>query len=168
MVLWMTLLISGFSGALSGGIMGGFQFKMTYTKLSEVEVSQILSDRGLDNLAIRDMIDSFDGPIYARQGNPGEVFTITESSLRDDSGVFVTRGSAGTTPADRINNLALPPNNTEVVERTVELTRTQLLLEEKVAGQGEWGLLLLMTESYEPVVGGKLLRMVENIQGAIK
>ena len=43
---------------------------MTYTKLSEVEVSQILSDRGLYNLAIRDMIDSFDGPIYARQGNP--------------------------------------------------------------------------------------------------
>ncbi|RGH84931.1 hypothetical protein DW745_11465 [Ruminococcus sp. AM28-29LB] len=68
------IAISGFSGALSGGIMdgimGGFQFKMTYTKLSEVEVSQILSDRGLDNLAIRDMIDSFDGPIYARQGNP--------------------------------------------------------------------------------------------------
>lgn len=158
------IAISGFSGALSGGIMGGFQFKMTYTKLSEVEVSQILSDRGLDNLAIRDMIDSFDGPIYARQGNPGEVFTITESSLGDASGVFVTRGSAGTTPADRINNLALPPNNTAVVERTVELTRTQLLLEGKVAGQVN-GLLLLMTESYEQVVGGKLLRMVENIQG---
>lgn len=139
------IAISGFSGALSGGIMdgimGGFQFKMTYTKLSEVEVSQILSDRGLDNLAIRDMIDSFDGPIYARQGNPGEVFTITESSLGDASGVFVTRGSAGTTPADRINNLALPPNNTAVVERTVELTRTQLLLEGKVAGQGEWALI---------------------------
>lgn len=127
------IAMSGFSGALSGGIMGGimggFQFKMTYTKLSEVEVSQILSDRGLDNLAIRDMIDSFDGPIYARQGNPREVFTITESSLGDASGVFVTRGSAGTTPADRINNLALPPNNTAVVERTVQLTRTQLLLE---------------------------------------
>ena len=130
------IAISGFSGALSGGIMGGFQFKMTYTKLSEVEVSQILSDRGLDNLAIRDMIDSFDGPIYARQGNPGEVFTITESSFGDASGVFVTRGSAGT-----INNLALPPNNTAVVERTVELTRTQLLLEGKVAGQGEWALI---------------------------
>ena len=123
------------------GHYGGFQFKMTYTKLSEVEVSQILSDRGLDNLAIRDMIDSFDGPIYARQGNPGEVFTITESSLGDASGVFVTRGSAGTTPADRINNLALPPNNTAVVERTVQLTRTQLLLEGKVAGQGEWALI---------------------------
>ena len=139
------IAISGFSGALSvgimDGIMGGFQFKMTYTKLSEVEVSQILSDRGLDNLAIRDMIDSFDGPIYARHGNPGEVFTITESSLGDASGVFVTRGSAGTTPADRINNLALPPNNTAVVERTVELTRTQLLLEGKVAGQGEWALI---------------------------
>lgn len=139
------IAMSGFSGALSGGIMGGimggFQFKMTYTKLSEVEVSQILSDRGLDNLAIRDMIDSFDGPIYARQGNPREVFTITESSLGDASGVFVTRGSAGTTPADRINNLALPPNNTAVVERTVQLTRTQLLLEWKVAGQGEWALI---------------------------
>lgn len=134
---------------------------MTYTKLSEVEVSQILSDRGLDNLAIRDMIDSFDGPIYTRQGNPWEVFTITESSLGDASGVFVTRGSAGTTPADRINNLALPPNNTAVVERTVQLTRTQLLLEGKVAGQGEWALIandgILRTGGWWQVItdGGK-------------
>lgn len=44
--------------------MGGVQFKMTYTKLSESEVRQILSDRGLDDSAIQDMIDSFDGPIY--------------------------------------------------------------------------------------------------------
>ncbi len=56
----------------------------------------------------------------------GEVFTITESSLGDASGVFVTRGSAGTTPADRINNLALPPNNTAVVERTVECNKNTI------------------------------------------
>ena len=72
---------------------------MTYTKLSESEVRQILSDRGLDDSAIQDMIDSFDGPIY--QGNMGDVFTITESSPGDASGVFVTRGSAGATATDR-------------------------------------------------------------------
>ncbi len=120
-------MVAGFSGALSGGIMGGVQFKMTYTKLSESEVRQILSDRGLDDSAIQDMIDSFDGPIY--QGNMGDVFTITESSPGDASGVFVTRGSAGATATDRINNLALPPNNSAAVDRTVELSRAQLLLE---------------------------------------
>lgn len=119
--------------------MGGVQFKMTYTKLSESEVRQILSDRGLDDSAIQDMIDSFDGPIY--QGNMGDVFTITESSPGDASGVFVTRGSAGATATDRINNLALPPNNSAAVDRTVELSRAQLLLEGNVAPQSEWALI---------------------------
>ncbi len=112
-----------------------------YTELSESEVRKILSDRGLDDTAVQDMIDSFDGPIYSREGNPGEVFTITEASSGDASGVFVTRGSAGATPAERINNLALPPNNTALVESQVQLTRSQILLEGKVAPQSEWALI---------------------------
>lgn len=112
-----------------------------YTELSESEVRKILSNCKLNDTAVQDMIDSFDGPIYSREGSPGEVFTITEASFGDASGVFVTRGSAGATPAERINNLALPPNNTALVESQVQLTRSQILLEGKVASQGEWALI---------------------------
>ena len=112
-----------------------------YTELSESEMRIILSDRGLDDTAVQDMIDSFDGPIYSREGNLGEVFTITEASAGDASGIFVTRGSAGATLAERINNLALPPNNTALVESQMQLTRSQILLEGKVAAQPEWALI---------------------------
>lgn len=54
---------------------------------------------------------------------------------------FVTRGSAGATPIERINNLALPPNNSATVESTVQLGKSQILLEGKVAGQPDWALI---------------------------
>ena len=91
-----------------------------YTELSESEMRIILS---------------------SREGNLGEVFTITEASAGDASGIFVTRGSAGATPAERINNLALPPNNTALVESQMQLTQSQILLEGKVAAQPEWALI---------------------------
>lgn len=112
-----------------------------YTELSNSEVVDILKTRGLDEGAINDLITSFDGPIYKRIGYEGEIFTITESKVGDASGVFVTRGSAGSTPTERINNLALPPNNSALIESQVELTRTQILLEGKVAPQREWALI---------------------------
>ena len=112
-----------------------------YTELSNSEVVDILKTRGLDEGAINDLITSFDGPIYKRIGYEGEIFTITESKVGDASGVFVTRSSAGSTPTERINNLALPPNNSALIESQVELTRTQILLEGKVAPQREWALI---------------------------
>lgn len=112
-----------------------------YTELSNAEVVDILKTRGLDEGAINDLITSFDGPIYKRTGYEGEIFTITESKVGDASGVFVTRGSAGSTPTERINNLALPPNNSALIESQVELTRAQVLLEGKVAPQQEWALI---------------------------
>ena len=112
-----------------------------YTELSNAEVVDILKTRGLDEGAINDLLTSFDGPIYKRIGYEGEIFTITESKVGDASGVFVTRGSAGSTPTERINNLALPPNNSALIESQVELTRNQILLEGKVAPQKEWALI---------------------------
>jgi len=53
--------------------------------------------------------------------------------------VFVTRCSAGATPAERRSKLALPPSNTAEVENPVWLTRDQVLLEGKVAAQPQWG-----------------------------
>ena len=82
-----------------------------------------------------------DYDVSGSEGNLGEVFTITEASAGDASGIFVTRGSAGATLAERINNLALPPNNTALVESQMQLTRSQILLEGKVAAQPEWALI---------------------------
>ena len=112
-----------------------------YTELSNAEVVDILKTKGLGEDAINDLITSFDGPIYKRTGYEGEIFTITESKVGDASSVFVTRCSAGSTPTERINNLALPPNNSALIESQVELTRTQILLEGKVAPQREWALI---------------------------
>ena len=81
------------------------------------------------------------GPIYKREGFEGEAFTITESNAGEASGVFVTRESAGITHTERINNLALPPNNTAMAESTVQLTRSQILLEGKVAAQPDWAVI---------------------------
>lgn len=107
-----------------------------YTELSDGEVVDILKIRGLN-----DLIASLDGTVCKKAGYEGEIFTITESKIGDASGVFVTRGSAGSTPTERINNLALPPNNSALIESQVELTRTQILLEGKVAPQREWSLI---------------------------
>lgn len=85
------------------------------------------------------MISSFDGQIYASHGHPDEKFIVTESAAGEASGMFVSRCSAGATPAKRRRNLALPPNNTEDVESPVALTRDQMLLEGKVAPQPNWG-----------------------------
>ncbi len=112
-----------------------------YTELTQSEVKDILKERGLDEQAAQNLIDSFDGPIYKREGFEGEAFTITESNAGEASGVFVTRESAGITPTERINNLALPPNNTAMAESTVQLTRSQILLEGKVAAQPDWAVI---------------------------
>ena len=112
-----------------------------YTELTESEVRDILTERGLNDQAVQDLIDSFDGSIYKREGVAGETFTITESKAGEASGVFVTRESAGATPTERIDNLALPPNNTAMVESTVKLTRSQILLEGKVAVQPDWAII---------------------------
>ena len=84
-------------------------------------------------------IKSFKGPIYVSKGMKGEEFVITSNDRENlASGVFVTRKSAGTTPEERINKLALPPCNTAQIESKVKLTRNQILLEGRVAPQPQW------------------------------
>jgi len=86
-----------------------------------------------------DTINSFEGQIYASRGMPGDIFTITEHTPGSASQVYVTRESAGNTPALRRANLALPPSNSATYEGKVSLTRSQVLLEGKVAPQLQWG-----------------------------
>ena len=68
----------------------------------------------------------------------GERLTATENSFQDATGVFLTKASAGHTPIDRINKLALPPSNKALIESQVRLTRDQILLEGRVAPQPDW------------------------------
>jgi RHS repeat-associated protein len=99
----------------------------------------LLKGRGLSKQQQHEVINSFDGQIYASHGRAGEQFVITESDAGAASGVFVTRCSAGATSAERRQKLALPPNNTAEFESPVALTRNQMLLEGKVAPQLQWG-----------------------------
>ena len=107
--------------------------------LSNNSVRKLLLSRGLTKKQAREVVESFDGQIYARQGRTGDLLVVTESTPGSASGIFTTRGSAGATPAARRANLALPPSNTADVESAVRLTRPQLLLEGRVAPQLKWG-----------------------------
>ena len=99
----------------------------------------LLKKRGLSEMQQKEVVSSFDGQIFASQGRADEQFVITESVAGAASGVFVTRCSAGGTPAERRQKLALPPSNTAEFENTAVLTRNQILLEGKVAPQLQWG-----------------------------
>jgi RHS repeat-associated protein len=100
---------------------------------------KLLKSRGLTKEQQREIVGSFDGQIYVSQGRVGCKFVVTESTSGSASGVFVTRCSAGATPANRQRNLALPPSNTAKVESTITLAKDQVLLEGKVAPQPQWG-----------------------------
>lgn len=99
----------------------------------------LLKSRGLNKNIQCDTINSFCGQIYASFGKKGDVFTITEHILGSASQVYVTRGSAGLTAAERRAKLALPPSNSATHERSISLTRDQVLLEGEVAPQPQWG-----------------------------
>lgn len=99
----------------------------------------LLRARGLSKTQRQEVVSSFEGQIYASRGRIGEQFIITESSPGAASGVFVTRCSAGPTPAERRQQLALPPSNTAEIEVPVALARDQMLLEGRVAPQPQWG-----------------------------
>ena len=112
-----------------------------YVKLNSKNLQRILENRGLNQEQIKNLRSSFDGSVYARWGNEGETFIVTEGKENTASGLFVTKESAGTTATERINRLALPPSNTALFESKVQLANRQILLEGKVAPQPEWALI---------------------------
>ncbi|HET9956092.1 MAG TPA: RHS repeat-associated core domain-containing protein, partial [Polyangiaceae bacterium] len=109
------------------------------TPISRRNARRLLRDRGLSNKRAAELVDSFEGQIYAVKGKAGEVFAITESNPGAASAVFVTRDFVAPSPTERASKLALPPSNAAEVEGLVELTRDQLLLEGRVAPQLQWG-----------------------------
>ncbi|OAJ93537.1 two-partner secretion domain-containing protein [Vibrio bivalvicida] len=96
---------------------------------------QLLEKRGATPAQANDTVTSFDGQIKAIAGKEGDQFVITETTTGSGSGRFVTRESAGSTPTERIEKLALPKSNTAEVEHNVSLGSDQVLLEGKVKGQ---------------------------------
>ena len=109
------------------------------TPIKRNTARQLLRSRGQSKQQQHEVVNSFEGQIYASQGKAGEQFMVTETTPGSASGVFVTRSSAGITPAERQAKLALPPSNTAEIENKVALTRDQTLLEGKVAPQLQWG-----------------------------
>jgi RHS repeat-associated protein len=107
--------------------------------ISRKNAARLLRGRGLSEKEARNIVNSFEGQIYMSKGKRGDVFVITESGPGTASGVFVTRDFAGETPSERVRNLALPSSNTAEREGLVELTRSQTLLEGRVAPQPAWG-----------------------------
>lgn len=106
---------------------------------------------------------SFEGQIKATQGKVGDKFVITETTTESGTGRFVTRESAGATPTERIENLALPKSNLAEVENSVELGSNQVLLEGKVKGQqGQpWAHENAFGGGHQVVTNGDIVRKVE-------
>lgn len=104
-------------------------------EISNETAERLLKMRGAPAEKAKEIVESFDGPITATRGKKGDVLTVTETEGQKASGQFATRGSAGATPDERIQNLALPNSNKATVESKIELTRDQVLLEGKVASQ---------------------------------
>lgn len=67
--------------------------------------------------------------------------------------MFVSKGSLGNTPADRINNGALPHTNTAEFETTVELGRDQNLIIGEIAPQSKFS---MMDPEQQPRNGGAI------------
>lgn len=103
--------------------------------LKNNSVRKLLQSRGATKQQAQQIVNSFEGQIYARHGTIGDIFTITETSRGSASGLFVSRGSAGANPAARVRNLALPSSNRALVESQGYLTRPQILLEGRVGSQ---------------------------------
>lgn len=67
--------------------------------------------------------------------------------------MFVSKGSLENTPADRINNGALPHTNTAEFETTVELGRDQNLIIGEIAPQSKFS---MMDPEQQPRNGGAI------------
>ena len=87
-----------------------------------------------------------------RHAHAGERF-VTTHGIERSSGVFVSKGSLGNTPADRINNGALPHTNTAEFETTVELGRDQNLIMGEIAPQSKFS---MMDPEQQPREGGAI------------
>lgn len=123
-------------------------------KLNNADFNKLMDSRGISQEARKDLKNSFssNSRMEVRHAYAGERF-VTTHGIERSSGVFVSKGSLGTTPADRINNGALPHTNTAEFETTVELGRNQNLIIGEIAPQSKFS---MMDPEQQPRNGGAI------------
>lgn len=124
------------------------------TKLNTAGFNKLMDYRGIGQEARSDLKNSFssNSRMEVRHAHAGERFVTTHGTERS-SGVFVSKGSLGSTPADRINNGALPHTNTAEYETTIELGRDQNLIIGEIAPQSKF---TMMDPGQQPRNGGAI------------
>lgn len=111
-------------------------------KLNNAGFNKLMDYRGISQEARNDLKNSFSSNtrMEVRHAHAGERFVTTHGTERS-SGMFVSKGSLGNTPANRINNGALPHTNTAEFETTVELGRDQNLIIGEIAPQSKFSMM---------------------------
>ncbi len=93
---------------------------------------------GLPQSQIDSFVSSFQGPIYVRNALPGETFgAYSGGPANPASGQFLTPGTAGQTPGQVTNTLALPPSNPAATLNAATINQPIPVLEGVVAPQ-DW------------------------------
>lgn len=123
-------------------------------KLNNAGFNKLMDSRGISQEARSDLKNSFssNNRMEVRHAHAGERFVTTHGTERS-SGMFVSKGSLGNTPADRINNGALPHTNSAEFETTVELGRDQNLIIGEIAPQSKFS---MMDPEQQPRNGGAI------------
>ena len=132
------------------------QSGLTYqsAKLNNAAFNKLMDNRGISQEARSNLKNSFssNSRMEVRHAHAGERF-VTTHGIERSSGVFVSKGSLGSSPADRINNGALPHTNTAEYETTIELGRDQDLIIGKIAPQSKFS---MMDPDQQPRNGGAI------------
>ncbi|WER45124.1 hypothetical protein CupriaWKF_12480 [Cupriavidus sp. WKF15] len=100
------------------------------------QAGQYLRQMGLPESQIESFVSSFQGPIYVRNALPGETFgAYSGGAASPASGQFLTPGTAGQTPGQVTNTLALPPSNPATTLNAATINRQIPVLEGVIAPQ---------------------------------
>lgn len=121
-------------------------------KLSSKNFDKLMQQRGLpenDRAALKASVTK-GTQMQTRHAKAGETFVTTHGTERS-SGVFVSKGSLGKTPSERIDKGALPHTNTANYETKVALSRNQNLVYSKIAPQSKFS---KMDPKQAPRTGG--------------
>jgi filamentous hemagglutinin len=102
------------------------------------QAAQYLQQMGIPQSQIQSFVSSFQGPIFIREALPGESFgAYSGGPASPASGQFLTPGTAGQTPGQVTNTLALPPNNPATTLNAATINRPIPVLE-GVVGPQNW------------------------------
>lgn len=131
---------------------GKIGLTLNRVKLSSKNFDKLMQQRGLSDTersALKASVAK-GTQMQARHARAGEMFVTTHGTERS-SGVFVSDGSLGKTPSERIDKGALPHSNTANYETKVALSKNQDLIYSKIAPQSKFS---KMDPKQAPRTGG--------------